>query len=125
MTDRRTVDDIKKRAFNGWQGSKRMVRSPAEAGIYLAVTPKGCLTHIVRYVSNWGGSRASFEALCGIHQRVGAIVDPATELFGCHRCIAQAIKYGEPTYNLVPNTGCEATGGQRFRPRKDQPKETT
>lgn len=105
--------------------------SPEDGGILLFRTSQlGCLTHITRWVQHWTATYAdelhvSAEALCGVFGTTWAsrrkgegmlVRDPATETFGCHVCIERAERYGLPTYNLIPDTGCSATGGARFRP---------
>lgn len=112
------------------------ILSPGDAGLYLFRTSEvGCLTHIARYVLDsvasyrwWkeGGYQRSVEAECGVvgtidgtRKRANAIViDPADETFGCHECISRAARHGLPTFGLIPDTGCSATGGARFRPRR-------
>lgn len=124
---RRTVADMNARAHQRkWQ---YVYREPAEIGEYLFVTPQGCLTHIIRWrwdrpATNRGVIDLSaprhhgYEALCGVGTgRQVTIVDPADELFGCHRCIALAERYALPTFDLLPSTGCQATEGARYRPR--------
>ena len=92
---------------------------------------KGCLTHITRYIAeryDWetGALLGSTpHAWCNTFPGLGGVsnggtnavvwIDPATEMFGCHRCISVVEKHGGESLHLVPNTGCEATGGERYR----------
>lgn len=90
-------------------------------------TTAGCLTHLTRYISTFRG-RETPHAWCNTIPGLGGVsgtgrnrivwVDPADELFGCHRCIDAAEKHDAPTFSLIPNTGCEATGGERYRPAR-------
>lgn len=112
---RRTVEQIKRAAFIGWRGERMMVLSPEEARVFLVTSSlEGCLTHLVRYVTNYNGSsNLSFHTQCNQLIHRGRVVDPAEEMFGCARCIEQAEKHQEPTFNLIPTTGCEVSGGKR------------
>lgn len=115
------MDEIDQRAIH-------QVLSPVEAGILLFRTSElGCLTHITRHVVHWTATYR-YEMLVGVQAECGisgttlsrnplVVIDPATETFGCHRCIEWCNKFGLPTYNLIPDNGCSATGGARFRPR--------
>lgn len=105
------------------------VLSPSAAGILLFRTSDiACLTHVTRYVTHSTATYRDFvlvaaTAECGIsgnygwnHRRRMLVIDPADETFGCHACLAICERLGLPTYSLIPDTGCSATGGARFRP---------
>jgi hypothetical protein len=81
----------------------------------LARSVGGCLTHIVRFHTPKGLMIAQCGMLVAAHRLQW--VAPADETFGCHKCIANAEHYGLPTYQLIPDTGCAATDGQRYRPK--------
>lgn len=123
MNTRFSIEEIRRRAFRGYQGRLRFIQTPEEAGVFVVTSPMGCLSHLVRYVSHWtltsGTVSVSYQCQCGtsVNSRKVIVVDPNDELFGCHRCIEVAFKHGEPTFNLVPETGCEATGGAHYRPK--------
>lgn len=106
------------------------VLTPTEGGILLFRTStSGCLTHIARFVVHSTASYRDFlllsvEAECGVRGVSGwrrwkevIVVEPGDETFGCHVCIARCEKLDLPTYNLIPDTGCSATGGVRYRPK--------
>jgi len=126
----RTVDDLRLRELTAWRPTGRhpnTVLAPIEAGVFLATSRLAdCLTHIVRNVTivhPWHDHRVgrthlghtTYVAWCA--QFAHRPVDPDDELFGCHLCIARADRYGYPTFNLVPATGCEVSGGKRGRRR--------
>lgn len=104
--------------------------SPDDAREYLFVSSAGCLTHIIRWVGIQPEhpvrgttivhpANRLYQALCGVSasaNRGVTIIAPADELFGCHACLAAAERYGLPTYQLLPSTGCQATEGARYRP---------
>jgi hypothetical protein len=132
---RRTLEDLAKIAAEHDERDPRCIHeilSPTAGGILLFRTStQGCLTHVARYVSH---STATYrkdllicaEAECGVGASNGRrnpmiVIDPADETFGCHKCLARCIEYGLPTYSLIPDTGCSATDGQRFRPRPRPP----
>lgn len=136
--ERRSLDRIRRRYDELSVQDPRVtyeVLSPSDADVYLFRTSDlGCLTHIVRYVLDsvadyrwWtnGGYQRTLEAECGVHGSTGSVrrrgdsvvINPADETFGCHLCIASADRHGLPTFGLIPDTGCAATGGERFRPR--------
>lgn len=111
--NRRSVEEIRLLSFQQWRGELTMVLSPDEAKVWLATSPiKGCLTHLVRYATVYGPrNRFSYHAQCGTIARLP--VEVQDETFVCARCITQAERYGEPTFNMVPSTGCEASNGKR------------
>ena len=132
MKRRRTVDDLNRLWSEGIRSEWVTTwRTPEDAGDLLFTTSsQGCLTHITRFVGDKTAhakhartfpANRYYEALCGVgssRNRGAVVVDPSDEMFGCHLCIAKAERYGLPSYGLLPSTGCEATAGARFRPRR-------
>lgn len=133
---RRSIADLQRRYDELHVRDPRTVYeilSPSDADVYLFRTSEmGCLSHIARFVIDsvasyrtWseGGYHRSVEAECGIvgtlagrHPMV--VIDPADETFACHVCVERAVRHGLPTFGLIPDTGCSATGGERFRPKR-------
>ena len=115
---RRTIVDLNVRErANPYLGGNYI--TPEEVGIYL-VTPKweGCLTHLVRSIHVRKGDGAyTYHLQCGA-QAYGwrnRVVDPADEMFGCSRCLEAAAKFDAPTFRLIPTSGCEVSGGRRWK----------
>ena len=134
MKRRRTLEEIAQIYARMDERDPRCIHeilSPASAGLLLFRTSeRGCLTHIARYVLDavasyrtWlnGGYQRSAHAECGVFASSGSntramiVIDTADATFGCHACIARCEELGLPTYNLIPDTGCSATGGERYR----------
>lgn len=128
---RQTVADVAARWHESarWdhrQTAPTQVLTPEQAQIYAVTSDfsEGCLTHLVRYITvhhpTWRPSHRCIQCQCGYafsEQKIST-VDPAAEMFGCARCIAAAERYGEPTFNLIPSTGCEQSAGRRRGRRK-------
>lgn len=121
---RPTIATIRRRYRSTFGFTEWTVAAPGEDGTPVAVGPDPswqgpCLTHLVRYTLCRPDGRQNYHYQCGAFNYRGRVmpVDPADELFACARCIEAALKHGEPTFNLVPTTGCEMTEGRRFRPR--------
>lgn len=80
-----------------------------------------CLTHIVRYVTDHYDQgeyvRSTPHAWCSMFPSSAGyqFVDPEDEMFACHKCVTFGEKFGADTFRMVPNTGCEATEGKRYR----------
>lgn len=114
---RRTIEQLRLASLMGWQGEgdRIMVLSPDEAQAWLATSSlEGCLTHLVRYATAYGArSWLTFHAQCGQMVMRGHRVLFADEMFACARCIAVAEKYGEPTFGMIPTSGCEVSNGKR------------
>lgn len=112
---RRTIEQLRFASLMGWQGDRIMVLSPDEARAWLATSSlEGCLTHLVRYATAYGArSWLTFHAQCGQMVMRGHPVPVADEMFACARCIAVAEKYGEPTFGMIPTSGCEVSNGKR------------
>lgn len=104
--------------------------SPEEAGEFMVTSAKvadQCLTHLVRWVHVFpalshftpkgrvwtNAERHSYQLQCGNMLTTAKVVSPSEETFVCARCLAAAERYGEPTFNMIPTTGCEASGGRR------------
>ena len=117
MSRRRSVEVLNEKARDNRHIGGNFI-TPAEAEAFL-VTPlwEGCLTHIVRNVHVHTDGRRTFHLQCGAmaYGTRNRIVDPADEMFGCSRCLAAAAKYGEPTFRLIPTSGCEVSGGRRWK----------
>jgi hypothetical protein len=125
MRYRYTIADWQRRYDESERWCRRkngaIVIAPADTGVLAVVSRygEGCLTHLVRYVvayhPDWRDPHRSFATQCGYSfaEAKVDVIDPAGEMFGCARCIAVAERYGEPTYSLVPSTGCEQSQGRR------------
>lgn len=115
MSARRTVEQIKRDSLRGWKGTEIAVLSPDEAQVWLATSDYAeCLTHIVRYATAAAGRpRLTFHVQCGAMVQHGHAVAIADETFACGRCIAAAEKHGEPTFGMIPTSGCEVSNGKR------------
>lgn len=113
MSARRTVEQIRKRTNDGWHGNEITIATPDEAKVWLVTSPMAeCLTHLVRYVSLYQG-RMGVRAQCG-NEVVHVVPVPIKdETFVCGRCITMAEKYGEPTFGMIPTSGCEVSNGKR------------
>ena len=57
--------------------------------------------------------RLTFHVQCGAMVQHGHAVAIADETFACGRCIAAAEKHGEPTFGMIPTSGCEVSNGKR------------
>jgi hypothetical protein len=82
---------------------------------------QGVLVHRTRWVElvTWIDTSRPRDAYlwaklwCGMHAKVVAVADPSTV---CHRCDDQAVIAGGLEWSgLLPERGCEASGGQRWR----------
>ena len=98
-------------------------REPADSErLWTSSHARACLTHITRYigehVSVQDPDELSPHAWCGQFPSSAGFewVDPADEMFGCHKCVAAADHFTGDSMGLIPNTGCEASGGARYRP---------
>ena len=58
-------------------------------------------------------NRPTYHAQCGAMLLNGRPVPVADETFVCGRCITTAEKYGEPTFGMIPTTGCDVSNGKR------------
>ena len=100
---------------------------PAEdERLYTGKHSSACLTHITRNVATFHEGPTPDTP---IHHRTphswcGTFpggrwnyewVPVDGEFFACHKCIDAAAHHGVDTFSLVPNTGCEATGGERYK----------
>ncbi|MCJ7726662.1 MAG: hypothetical protein MUP76_09790 [Acidimicrobiia bacterium] len=94
------------------------VASGAPQPLFRSGHASACLTHIVRFIAphRAEGTTTAFGE-CGVQIPRAVFIDPADETFGCAKCIAQCEKYKRPTYKLIPDTGCAATNGERYRPK--------
>lgn len=99
---------------------------PTEAQrLYVSTHESACLTHITRYVTEHHRDgeyhHTTPHGWCGTFPGAGRRnrgyewVDPSGEVFGCHKCVERAEHFGVDTMLLIPNTGCEATEGKRYR----------
>ena len=113
---RRTVETIKRKSLLGWRGTQVMVMSPSEANVYLATSnfAADCLTHLVRYATAYSSrSHLTFHTQCGAMVQMGRAVAISDEAFVCGRCFTAAEKHGEPTFGMIPTSGCEVSSGKR------------
>jgi hypothetical protein len=118
MSGRLTIADLQRRTDAHPCLHGRWL-SPVDAGVFMATSHLDeCLTHLVRVVhrdpaKHWRGD--TYHMQCGImlYGTRARIVDPVDEVFACARCVAAAEKFGEPTYRMVPASGCEVSEGKR------------
>lgn len=95
------VDD----ALMPWADMPPLVRS---------TTGRACLSHRPRFMMV-RPHRTSSEYWCGA---MASRVEAAEDDFVCHRCEERAVEAGWPPSGLIPDTGCSATGGARYRKRQ-------
>lgn len=124
MADARTAVDAKTRLryVNNWS---RMWRNPAwdygtimpwaeMPALVRSTSGLACLSHRPRFMTIRPGGISS-EHWCGaLAINVTSIEDD----FVCHSCEERAVHFGWPPSTFIPDTGCSATEGRRFRPRK-------
>jgi hypothetical protein len=117
----RTIDEIRQRHASMYRAKGRpaeVVMSPDEwAPLFTSRLPE-CLTHITRYAVRYPAwppwdEYVIGQAWCGIGLNARPIQLDEASGFACHACIAKAEKYGQPTYNLIPDTGCAVSNGKR------------
>lgn len=124
-----TIAKLNAREEEMWGHDRRPVvwRLPSSDEVLVRSSHvRECLTHLARHVSGHhrradGGEpvlhHTVFTAWCGMSLHRAILVPVEDETFVCHRCIEVAEHRGEPTFSMIPNTGCEVTGGKRWRPR--------
>lgn len=120
-----TVDRLNERERRNGLRIKSTYREPTEGEeLFITKGPRACLTHITRYVQHHPGTdhfpeRTSPHAWCAYFPASAGFewVPVNDETFVCHACEANARHHGASTFGMIPNTGCEATGGEHFRRR--------
>lgn len=122
---RRTVDELTERDRRAFGLTGAHYVSADASGIHLIRSRAlarhegvSCLTHRVRYIHHGvlrgGSTYESVTSECGMLFRLNRvdIVATADEIFLCHACHAICEKHGIDHFNLVPNKGCESSGGR-------------
>lgn len=118
-----TYQELDARFMRRWNENRYRPKRPEDEVLLASSAPQptftsrnGCLVHLTRFHTPKGTAFG----VCGtmIAARHVVWVDPATVTFGCHLCVDRATSKGRPTHHLIPDTGCNATEGQRFLPKR-------